>query len=282
MIENAEFIVSQYLIYSISDKETVLQTHDCITFINRPNMVKFLRLIENSLKVSSQEIEKFFGDSSDSATEFLLEQGVLTRDSELNFEVTKIYFVYNGVVDTRFVPSTIENISIEIVVYDQFLKNNFVENGTLIILLLNEYNTKLVENISKMIAKIPNVYLLTTFYFKFKYYMDNLYSELWSVPNHNDRIGLLRMEKSLEDDKLSYIKLIDAILERDRNFCNGIVLSEVQQLFLINSIFSRVTEIFDRYSPMYLSDYNLLETYEIDPINHKISRDIATFWELLN
>lgn len=110
--------------------------------------------------------------------------------------------------------------------------------------------------------------------------MDNIYSLIWEVPKHRDHLGIIQTEISDTEDRISYKKLVDYIIDKDIKFNIEQPMDELDWLFLSNLIFIRVSEIFLMSNQTYVSDSELLKVFKIDIKNKKISEDSASYWEL--
>ncbi|MGT2680190.1 McbB family protein [Streptococcus ratti] len=275
-----KFRIKSFLLYDINQHETVVQTNASISILKSQRMINFLKSIEDSHFITEQDILAVFEEKYESALHFLKSQAILTEDIDLNFSVQKIYFLYNGSLNEQFIPSTFDNILIEIKKLEEVKFESLAENS-LVILMLNSYHTKYVKQLYNTINNKQNIYLLSVFYYGFNYYIDNLYHSDWVVPTHFDHIGIIKTTLPDTEEHLSYNSLVEAILEKEPYFSNERNLNDMEQIFLINTVMVRIYELFSIDDKEVLSQSSLLETVEINLSNRKISKDSAIFWELL-
>ncbi|AXQ78541.1 McbB family protein [Streptococcus chenjunshii] len=274
------FRIKPFLLYDINQHETVLQTSSSISVLKNQQMIGFLKSIEDSSFIADQDMLAAFREKYESALQFLKSQGILTEDIDLNFSVQKIYFLYNGELNGRFIPDSFDNVPIEIRKFGEVSLSD-LEDSSLVVLLLNSYHTDYVKQVYDAVSDKQNIYLLTIFYYGFKYYIDNIYHADWLVPTHFDHIGIIRTTLPNTEEHLSYNSLVGAILEKEPYFSNDRVLASAEQIFLINTIMVRIYELFSVDDKEALDQSALLETLEINLSNRKIARDTAIFWELL-
>ncbi|WP_270329748.1 McbB family protein [Lactococcus lactis] len=273
-----KYRVCSYLIYDLSDKETVVQTDNSLSVITDKNMSIFLKRIENNDYISEQELHEEFSERFTSAKKYLLDKQIISEYSSLNFSVENIYFIYNGNMNLQYLPRKIGKIKVNIYSYESIGLEAIKENS-LIILLLNKYQPSYVDHIIES-SSPKNWYIFTIFSYGFRYYMDNIYSLIWEVPKHRDHLGIIQTEISDTEDRISYKKLVDYIIDKDIKFNIEQPMDELDWLFLSNLIFIRVSEIFLMSNQTYVSDSELLKVFKIDIKNKKISEDSASYWEL--
>lgn len=181
-------------------------------------------------------------------------------------------------MNLQYLPRKIGKIKVNIYSYESIGLEAIKENS-LIILLLNKYQPSYVDHIIES-SSPKNWYIFTIFSYGFRYYMDNIYSLIWEVPKHRDHLGIIQTEISDTEDRISYKKLVDYIIDKDIKFNIEQPMDELDWLFLSNLIFIRVSEIFLMSNQTYVSDSELLKVFKIDIKNKKISEDSASYWEL--
>ncbi|MEX2803898.1 McbB family protein [Streptococcus sp. H31] len=275
-----KFKIKPFLLYDINQDETVLQTDASLSILKNRQMIDFLKTIEDASFISSQDVLAVFKEKYESALQFLKSQTILTEAIDLNFSVQKIYFVYNGKLNEQFIPRSFDNVSVEIKKLDEIVPET-IDDNSLLVVMLNSYHTRYVKQLYDTVNSKPNSFLLTVFYYGFKYYIDNVYHADWSVPSHFDHIGLIRTTLPDAEEHLSYHSLVSAILEKEPYFNNEKRLSDIEQIFLINTVMLKIYELFSMDDKEALSQSSLLETVEINLSTRKIARDTAIFWELL-
>lgn len=199
-----------------------------------------------------------------------------------NFNVKKIFFISNSkVIYNGFKDYSVDQSNMEA----HFFEGNNIDlsvfeiENTLYIVHLNPYSTDLVKKIHGILNKRQNSYMLLSYVYNFKLYMDNLYIKAWNNPDHFDHIGHIESSTRTSEDMLTYQDLIDMIYRDSPEFMIEMPLKYTDILQTLHLILSKMEDLFELDTSYIQYSDQLIETWCIDYSSRRIIKDTALFWE---
>lgn len=281
-VNGMKYSVNQYLIYQLKDSEYVIQTDESIMVINNERMITFLKKLERLNSISSEKIADFF-DNGEVAINYLEKNHILKRQETLNFDIKNAVFVTNNQRYYNFISSHIEldSVTLHKITWDSFLETNSFPRHTLFVFIINKYNPKTIKKLYEKVKTETTNYALVSFFYGYKYYLDNLYNAAFGNPNHFDHLGYIQ-SKVLNDDKTkTYQNIIDVVFDRDDNFNLEIPISYSTFIKSFNLLIMEVEKLFSlTHFKRALTTGDLLTVTCLDYKSNDIYKDTAMFWEL--
>ncbi|MFX3618329.1 MAG: McbB family protein [Sporolactobacillus sp.] len=281
------FKVNNFITYELPTKELVVQNQDSITKVSQEKMKLFLINISDryNKKLSEEELSDYFGDLKERAISFLLNFNLIEEQKVWNYDVNNICLVSNcqrvreciqGYFNHDFPGADFSALDI-----NEFNELSETHN-TLFIVFLNPYSLSIAKKIKKKIDHVDSTYLIMSYVYDFKMYMDCLYNAKWNNPSHFDHKGYIEssIRSNEEEHTMTYQDLIDMIYQNDQKFT--IELPLTQRMVLKTTII--LIDAFEKF--FYLDRDKILHPDELtenlcfDYKQNKLIKDTALFWEL--
>lgn len=276
-----KYTVSQFITYKLNETQSVIQSDESIVILKNPEMCKFIKNIESRNIIDEEVVYSFFKDKSQKAIEYLTRNKIIKELTPLDFNIQSVYFVANDKYILNSIPDSlvIDNILCNKIGFENFLNSENL-NG-LYVFVLNKYNKKLVKKIYKKINQDKGSFALTSFFYGFNYYIDNLYNVEWKNPNHFDHLGYIQSQILNDPANATYQNIVDVIFDYDSNFYLETPLNDNTMLKVLYLLVTKVEKILSlEHIEQVLTTRDLLEVEMYDYKLNQLYKDTAMFWEL--
>lgn len=283
MISN--YRINKFLCHYLPNGELVVQTINGIMKIHNRELIDLILLWDKTdmKEISESFLEECFKDDKMQAIEFLETNGLISAVKEKKIKIDLITVMSNDFfIDEILLKTLSEDFkdklsikSIEINDLQQIGKNE------LSLVFLNPYNKNLGKMIRDRHLKADNSYLLMSYIYNNKFYMDSLYNRNWCNPCHCCHIGHIESHMRIGSaENLTYQQVVDILYSLDQNIEIGVPLTNAQRIIIAACLVKRIQLLINdfTYSKIHHEEINKATIMKLDDL--KKYEDTSIHWEL--
>lgn len=283
-----KYEINSFIYHELPSKNIVVQSPIGIVEIFDSQMKNFIKKIDNANDdnlVDHNVILKHFEEDTDAAVNFLINFGVLNKESSFNFNIHRITLCTNDKVFleliNNFNKSNKKSIFDKIITPSQFLELEFSADDY-IMFYLNPYDRGFIKKMKEKVDK-ESAYTQIAYVYNNNIYIDNIYNESWKAPCHFCNINNIRTQLRVGiHEKITYQHIIDDIFEKDSSFKIETKFEHSQLVFLYDMLLKSINKLIrinvDKTELNYGNEF--LEVTKLNMSDYTVTKDMAVHWEL--
>ncbi|MGV3139488.1 McbB family protein [Brevibacillus agri] len=281
----SNYRINRFLCHSLQNGDVVVQTANGVMKIHDKDLIDLIQSWDRTGKkeISESVLEQIFKEEKEEVIGFLASNGLIRTVKEKMLRIDSVTIMTNddflrSILMNTLVEDFQENLAITSLSVDDMQP---CEENELSLVFLNPYNKSLGKRIRDRHMESSNSYLLMSYIYNNKFYMDSLYNRNWVNPCHCCHIGHIESHMRIGSaDNLTYQQVIDMLYSLEEDIKIGVPLTNSQRVIIASCLIKRMRLLFHdfTYSKIHHEDINRAMVMKLD--NFKIYEDTSIHWEL--
>jgi McbB family protein len=277
--------ISDFIYYELNEETLVVMHNKGIVKIKENRMKNSIKEWDKNLhrEISKNKISEIFGEDSEAALNFMLDNHILEINREVNFDLNKIRILTNSNVVAELIENTIikdMRVPSTIATIDESSHLD-IENDALYVVFLNPYNKQLAAMIDSQIKKNKNSILLMSYVYNNNFYMDSFYFPPLYNPCHMCHMGHIESQLRINTDgNITYQHIIDSIYLEEPNFSVNTVLTQNNMINIVALLGNKMNKFItlDHGNLIFPEEWHECTMFDLQ--TNKIHTDFSLHWEL--
>jgi len=285
--QSNHYIVNSFVYHELPNGEIVVQNRFGIVKVKETRMIRIIKEWDRKTGciVDDETLYKIFRGDSEIATKFLLQHGIIQKSEPMNFNINRLVFFSNHSDILKLIEKILLNdyssrVKVEIHCLDDFSKD-LISSHSCSLVFMNPYCKSTAKRIRDTIKDIPNSYVLMSYVYNNKYYIDSLYCGSWRNPCHLCHIGYIESQLRINTSgNITYQQMIDSLYHEDPSFKVEAALSINQQLNSVTQLFNRFEKLISLDTSKVVFPEEFHEFVVMDLETKEVHVDTSMHWEM--